>query len=485
MSSSSFTDLLDLAGERAGGCVLAASDDFFAEKENLIKAADPVFAPDKYTDHGKWMDGWESRRRRGPGYDWAVIQLGIPGIIRGVVVDTRFFTGNYPEQMSLEAATAETNARVDDIEDWILVVPKSPLRGDSLNPFEVASPQRFTHMRLNIFPDGGVARLRVHGEALPDWRRLGPEVDLAAAARGATVVDSSDRHYGHPRNLLMPGRAQNMGDGWETRRRRGPGHDWAILRLAAEGVIERVEVDTSHFKGNFPDACSLDVSPTGQEGSWTEVVPQSKLRADAQQTFQADPAAAARPARFARFHIYPDGGVSRLHLFGRLSDRGRLEANLASLNAASCRQAVADFRKCGGSNAWATAMTDGRPYADASALETAADAAWNRCSRDGWLESFASHPAIGARTGGDWSRQEQSGMTGAGSETQHEIEALNRSYREKFGYTFIVCATGKTTDEMLDILRRRIGNRAEDELQNAAAEQRRIARLRLRKLLSE
>lgn len=485
MSSSSFADRLDLAGERAGGCVLAASDDFFAEKENLINATDPVFAPDKYTDHGKWMDGWESRRRRGPGYDWAAIQLGIPGIIRGVIVDTRFFTGNYPEQMSLEAATAETNTRVEDIEDWIEVVPKSPLRGDSLNSFEVASSQRFTHVRLNIFPDGGVARLRVHGEALPDWRHLGPEIDLAAAASGATVIDSSDRHYGHPRNMLMPGRARNMGDGWETRRRRGPGHDWAILRLAADGVIERIEVDTSHFKGNFPDACSLDVSPTGEEGSWTEAVPQSKLRADAQHLLQAGPAAVARPARFARFHIYPDGGISRLHLLGRLSEQGRLEVNLALLNAASRRQAIADFLKCGGSNAWAVGMTGGRPYASAAALEAAADAAWNGCSRDDWLEAFASHPAIGARTGGEWSRREQSGMTGAGSETQSEIEALNRSYREKFGYTFIVCATGRTADEMIDILRRRIGNRAEDELQKAAAEQRQIARLRLRKLLSE
>ncbi|HKS95619.1 MAG TPA: allantoicase [Terriglobia bacterium] len=484
MSSSSFTDLLDLAGEPAGGCVLAASDDFFAEKENLIKAADPVFVPDKYTDRGKWMDGWESRRRRGPGYDWAVIRLGIPGIIRGVVVDTRFFTGNHPEQMSLEAATAEMDASIDDLEDWIEVVPRSRLGGDSLNAFEVANSQRFTHVRLNIFADGGVARLRVHGEALPDWRRVGQEIDFAAAANGAIVVDSSDRHYGHPRNMLMPGRARNMGDGWETRRRRGPGHDWAILRLAAEGVIERVEVGTSHFKGNFPDACSLEVSATGEEGSWTGIVPSSKLQADAQHVFQTETAAAARPARFARFHIYPDGGVSRLRLFGRLSEQGRAEANLAALNAASRRQALADFLKCSGSRAWATAMTTGRPYASVPALDTAADAAWDGCSRDDWLEAFASHPAIGALTSSAWSREEQSGMTGAGSDTQRELEALNHSYREKFGYTFIVSATGKTADEMLDILRHRIENRAEDELQNAAAEHHQIARLRLRKLLS-
>jgi allantoicase len=286
MAGSSFTELLDLAGERVGGCVLAASDEFFAEKENLIKAADPVFVADQYTDRGKWMDGWESRRRRSPGHDWVLVRLGIPGIIRGAVVDTRFFTGNYPEQMSLEACTATSNARPEDLADWIEIIPESALRGDTLNAFEATHYQQFTHVRLNIFPDGGVARLRIHGEACPDWRRFGPEMDLAAAEYGAAIVDSSDRHYGHPRNIIMPGPGRNMADGWETRRRRGPGHDWVTLRLAVEGVIHRVEVDTTHFKGNYPDACSLEVSRTGEEGSWTEVLGQSKLQSHSGHTFQ-------------------------------------------------------------------------------------------------------------------------------------------------------------------------------------------------------
>ncbi len=483
MSAASFTDLLDLAAERSGGSVLAASDDFFAEKENLIKAAEPVFVSDKYTDRGKWMDGWESRRRRGPGYDWAVVRLGIPGIIRGVVVDTRFFTGNYPEHASLEGCTAGSTARVEDLEDWIEVIPKSPLRGDTLHPFEVAERQRFTHVRLNIFPDGGVARLRVYGEALPDWKSLGLKIDLAAAECGAKIVESSDRHFGDPKNMIMPGPGRDMSDGWETRRRRGPGHDWVILRLAAEGIIDEVEIDTSHFKGNLPDTCSLEVSAEGEGGPWTEVLGQCKLQANARHAFRQE-LKAAPVARFARFHIYPDGGVSRLRLFARLTEEGRLRANLAALDAAPKKPAVADFLRCCGSSRWANEMAAGRPYSTLSELETAADRVWSRCSRKDWEEAFSAHPRIGEPATGAWSLEEQSGVHRAGDETLRKLAELNLRYAEKFGYTFIVCAAGKSANEILDILERRLENAPENEIREAAEQQRLITRLRLRKLLS-
>jgi len=483
MSIGSCADLPDLAGERVGGCVLAASDEFFAEKENLIKAEDPVFIRDRYTDRGKWMDGWETRRRRLRGHDWALVRLGIPGVIHGIVVDTRFFTGNYPEQMSLEACTASPEAGTEELTDWIEIIPRSSLRGDTLHNFQVSHPQRFTHVRLNIFPDGGVARLRVHGEASPNWQRYGREIDLAAAECGATVVDSTDQHYGHPENLIMPGPGRSMADGWETRRRRAPGHDWVTVRLAVEGIVHRVEVDTSHFKGNYPDACSLEVSLTGEEGSWTEVLGQCKLQAHTQHTFEQE-LDAAPAARFARFHIYPDGGVSRLRLFGHMTERGRLEANLAALNAAPQKQALADFLRCCGSRAWADVMAAGRPHPSLLALEKAADSAWSHCSREDWLEAFSAHPVIGERRGGAWSLEEQSGAAEANDETRRQLEELNLRYRERFGYTFIVCATGKTAKEMLDILRPRIENNAESEIRNAAQEQHLITRLRLRKLLS-
>jgi allantoicase len=487
-----FSHLLDLANESVGASVLAASDEFFAEKENLIKAAEPVFIPDKYTDRGKWMDGWESRRKRQPGYDWVVIRLGVPGLIRGVVVDARYFTGNFPEHASLEACTAAVNARLEDLGGWTEIVPKSPLGGDTLNPFVVTSPRRFTHVRMNAFPDGGVARLRVYGQALPEWRQLGPEIDLAAAECGATVVISSDQHYGHPRNLIMPGSGRNMADGWETRRRRGPGHDWVILRLAAEGIIERVEVDTSHFEGNFPDSCSLELTTdvamgsnsTPREDSWTQILPRTQLVANTRHLFGQELLASCA-ARFARFNIYPDGGVSRLRLFGRLTEDGRAEVNLAGFNAASHEQAVADLLRCCGSTTWAQAMAARRPYCTSTELEAAAEAAWNRCSHQDWLQAFAAHPRIGESVRGGWSAEEQSRAAGAGEETRRELEELDRRYFETFGYVYIVCATGKTAEQMLGILERRLENSPNDEIKHAAEQQQLITRLRLEKLLRE
>jgi len=488
METDSLNELLDLVSERAQGRVLAASDDFFAEKENLIKLADPIFIADRYTDRGKWMDGWESRRKRGPGHDWAVLRLGIPGMIRRVIVDTRYFTGNYPEQCSLEACTAPRNATAEELSGWIELIPKSPLRGDALNTFEVVHTQRFTHVRLNIFPDGGVARLRIQGEACPDWRAMGGEIDLASAENGATVADASNRHYGNPTNMLMPGRGRNMGDGWETRRRRGPGYDWAVVRLAAEGMIERVEIDTAFFKGNYPDSCSLETSATGEEGSWTELLSQAKLQADSIHIFEKE-LREAPPIRFARLRIYPDGGVSRLRLFGHLNEQGRIETRLATLNSDPLEQAVAAFLRCCGSTSWAKAMGAGRPYASLTALEEAADEHWSHCTTRDILEAFSAHPQIGQKGGqksaAAWSRQEQSAASTADAATRQELETMNLLYFQKFGYIFIVCATGKSMEEIAYILRGRIENDPEEEIFNAGEEQRLITHLRLRKLLSE
>jgi allantoicase len=330
---SDYTELIDLASERLGGAVLYANDDFFAEKENLLKPSTPVFIEGKYTDRGKWMDGWESRRRRTPGFDWCLIRLGLPGIIRGVVVDTSFFRGNYPEQCSLEACAVDGQPDVEELMgeavEWTEILPVSQLQGDSQNPFEIQSERRFTHLRFRIFPDGGVARLRVYGEVLPDWRSLARrgEIDLAAAENGALVLACSDMFFGHRHNLIMPGRGVDMGDGWETKRRRGPGHDWSVIKLATRGVIKRVEVDTAHFKGNYPDTCALEACDA--EGrvadeaniasfSWREILPRTKLQAHTRH-FYEDELEMSAPVTHVRFNIYPDGGVSRLRLYGTIS----------------------------------------------------------------------------------------------------------------------------------------------------------------------
>ncbi|HVI69963.1 MAG TPA: allantoicase, partial [Pyrinomonadaceae bacterium] len=212
-----FTELIDLASERLGGAVVVANDDFFAPKENLLKPGAPVFIEGKYTDRGKWMDGWETRRRRTPGFDWCIIRLGLPGIIHGVVVDTSFFRGNYPEHCSLDGAAfngvpTEAELTSDEV-SWVPLLPQMPLNGDSQNPFPINHEQRITHLRFRIFPDGGVARLRVYGEVVPDWeqlKRAGGQIDLAAAENGALVLSCSDMFFGHRHNLIMPGRAADM-----------------------------------------------------------------------------------------------------------------------------------------------------------------------------------------------------------------------------------------------------------------------------------
>lgn len=330
-----FTDLIDLASEKLGGAVLFANDDFFAPKENLLKASTPVFIEGKYTDRGKWMDGWESRRRRTPGFDWCIIRLGLPGIVRGVIVDTSYFRGNYPEHCSLDGATFSGLPTVEELThdsvQWVPLLPQLPLAGDSQNPFPIQHNERLTHLRFKIFPDGGVARLHAYGIVSPDWARLersGGDIDLAAVENGALVISCSDMFFGHRHNLIMPGRAANMSDGWETKRRRGPGHDWAIIKLGRPGVIHSVEVDTSHFKGNFPESCSLETC-NGKDLSedqltdvsvpWTSLLARTRLQAHTRHFFDQE-LTDTGVATHLRFNIFPDGGVSRLRVYGKLVD---------------------------------------------------------------------------------------------------------------------------------------------------------------------
>ena len=328
-----FTELIDLASEKLGGAILYANDDFFAQKENLLKPAAPIWIEGKYTDLGKWMDGWETRRRRSPRldekFDWCVIRLGMPGEIKGVVVDTAFFRGNYPSHCSLEACTVDGQPDLEQLlntkTQWNEILPMSALQGDSQNEFPIDHAGRITHLRFRIFPDGGVARLRVHGNVLPDWdalRKRNSEIDLAAAENGGEVPLASDMFLGHRHNLIMPRLAQDMSDGWESQRRRGPGHDWCIVSLGTAGTITRVEIDTSHFKGNYPESCSLEggLSNGGDLDSiaWRDLLPMSKLQAHTKHTF-VDDLVDLGAVTHVRFNIYPDGGVSRLRLYGRIA----------------------------------------------------------------------------------------------------------------------------------------------------------------------
>jgi allantoicase len=327
-----FTDLIDLAAERFCGAALLANDEFFAPKENLLKASAPEWREGVYTERGKWMDGWETRRRRAPGYDWCIVRLGIPGLVRGIVVDTSFFRGNFPESCSIDASavdgTPDPTGLIDNSLDaaWAEIVPRSPLKGDAKNAFPVQHDTRVTHLRLNIFPDGGVARLRVHGDGCLDRRMLdsSSEIDFAAAEHGGFVLVCSDMFFGHRNNLIMPGRSTHMGDGWETKRRRGEGHDWTIVRLAARGTLHRVEIDTDHFKGNAPGSAMLETidvpgatleSLVDPAREWRALLPQTPLQPHTRHRFVQ--LAHWAPATHARLSIYPDGGIARLRLFGK------------------------------------------------------------------------------------------------------------------------------------------------------------------------
>lgn len=354
------TALPDLAGRTLGGSVLAANDEFFAEKENLIKPEPPVFRPHTFTPKGQEYDGWETRRRRGvPGADWVIVRLGVPGIPRAIVVDTSFFKGNYPEQATVHGAALEGYPTESELAaaDWVELVPRSPLQGHTRNTFAVDTPLRITHVRLTIHPDGGVARLRVHGEPLPDPRDLvGVPLDLAALAGGGRAVAASDGFFSPPDNMLQPGESRYMSDGWETARRRGDGHDWAVIRLTAEAIPRVVDLSTLHYKGNSPGRAALWGRLPGEE--WTPLLPATPLLPDTGHRFRiAEP----RPVTEIRLDIHPDGGVARLRVYGPLTTTGRHELALRFFNALSEPAARALLQQHGLSENDAIALLHLRP----------------------------------------------------------------------------------------------------------------------------
>ena len=316
---------VNLADARLGARALAASDEFFAAKERMLEPTAPVFVPDKYDEHGKWMDGWESRRKRGPGHDWCVVRLARPGRLVGADLDTSHFTGNYPPAASLEGCRVASGDPGDDAR-WSPLLPSVNLGGNRHHYFALDGQTVCTHVRVNLFPDGGLARLRLYGVPEFDAGARDDEglVDLASALQGGTVVAANNEHFGLAANLLLPGRGVNMGDGWETRRRREPGNDWCIVALARPGRIAAIEVDTCHYKGNYPARCSLRAAAVAggtadslatQAMFWPELLLQQPLGPDARHFFR-DEIVGHEPVTHVRFDIYPDGGVSRLRLRG-------------------------------------------------------------------------------------------------------------------------------------------------------------------------
>jgi allantoicase len=489
-----FWELADLAAERLGGRVLYANDDFFAPKENLLKPEAAIFVPDRYTDRGKWMDGWESRRRRTPGNDFCVVKLGRGGRLRGVDVDTSYFTGNFPEAFALEAACVPGELPEEAFAapgaPWVEVLSRTALAGNAHNLVAVRGAPRATHVRLHIHPDGGVARLRVYGDVEPDPARLGSGADLAALENGGLAVAASDRFFSSPVNLLAPGRSTGMHDGWETKRSRRPdGFDWVVVRLAARGTIARAVVDTSFFKGNYPDRASLDIADAplatreelaGSGFPWRPLLGEEKLTADAEHVFGSR-LLAHRPGTHVRLKIHPDGGVARLRLFGAPA----LPVFLVKLNAASREEALSMLGSLCGGGRFASKMEERRPFATDVSFVSAASDAFEDFSRSDWLEAFAAHPRLGDRAAGPREASEQAAALAGPEAVLGELASLNAEYEKRFGHIFIACAAGRPAAALLAALRARLGNAPDAELAIAAEEQKKITRLRLAKLLAE
>ena len=315
--------LINLASPKLGSLGVKANDEFFAPLKRMLLDNEPIFIPDKYDDHGKWMDGWETKRRRVPGNDWCLIKLGSPGIIKEIDVNTKFFTGNYPPQASIEGIYSESEPDIDD-KKWLTILEKVNLDGDKINKFGVKKKNVVNWIKVNIYPDGGIARLRLWGDVYQNWDNFDNNkiIEISALKNCGKIISYNNAHYGDVSALLSEGRGKNMGDGWETRRRREPGNDWIIIELGKKARLEEVEVDTAFFKGNFPESCSVEgVDADGnieniENLDWTPIISKTALKADTIHKIKIENKYKQTIFSHVRLNIFPDGGVSRFRVYG-------------------------------------------------------------------------------------------------------------------------------------------------------------------------
>ena len=499
-----FAGIPDLARSDLGGRALLSSDAFFAGPENLCFPHEPVWDAERYTDRGKWMDGWEPRRRRAPGHDWCIVQLGVAGDLVGVDIDTRHFLGNAPPYASLEACRAPAGADpawLRDYGDWTEVLAQVGLDRGGHNVFAVSPFEGATHVRLRIFPAGGVARLRVHARPRPAPLAEGERGDLASVLRGARALACSDMFFSRMDNLLLPEPAPHMGHGWETKRSALPREDWVVVALGQPGRLDEIVLDTRHFKGNYPESARVEglywpgAEPWAltRSDAWKPVVGSTRLTAHAAHSCAVvDPG----PWTHLRLVIESDGGVSRMRAFGTPTAASPADddALLVALNGLDAAAATAAFSRCCGATRWASAMAAARPFASRAHLHGEAERIWWALGDGDWHEAFTHHPRIGAdpaalreRFGAtaDWAEGEQAGVQSAAEETIQALAQGNRYYEARFGHIFIVCASGLTAARMLQMLQSRMPNAPEFELRVAAGEQAKITALRLDKLRFE
>lgn len=516
----SLSHLSELSLDATGSFVMHATDEYFAPKEALLRPHAPEWREGAYTERGKWMDGWESARRRSPGHDWAIVRLGTPGSLEGVVCDTTHFKGNAPQEVSLETLDLPLETGLEDLlalpvaasdaeaaalggRAWLEVIPRTRVQPDSVNVLAPRVPvPRASHVRLRIHPDGGVARLRVFGRVRPEadvfW---GPgSVDLAAIENGGAIALASDSFFGPPANLLLPGRGTTMGDGWETRRRRTPGSDWCVIRLGRRGIVHFVELDTHFFKGNAPQAVRIEcvdgeglaeaalAARLGAEDGWNALVDRTPV--SQHRRHRLVPARLER-ATHLRVHIFPHGGVNRLRAFGEAVDTAGEARALAALHALAPADRQDVLRAFGASRAFADSLSSRLPVGSVRALVAAAAEALDSLAPADRVAAFAAHPRLGAPPAESdasrhaaWSRGEQAALSAGDSALLERLRAGNDAYEARFGFPFIAFASGRGARELVELLEERLGNDRETEVARASRELWRIARLRIGRWLA-
>jgi allantoicase len=496
-----FRGFPDLASAALGGEALLASDEFFAGKERMLLPHEPEWREGVYTELGKWMDGWEPRRRRAPGHDWCIVKLGVPGDLVGTDIDTRWFTGNNAPYASLWATSAPDDATPEWLRDhanWTCVLEQVPIDKGGHNVCALLPFEGATHVKLDIYPAGGVARLRVHGRPRPKPVKPGERVDLLSVVRGGRALACSDAYFARMDNLVLPFPPPTMGDGWETKRSPLVKQDWVVLALGEPGLIDEIVIDTAHFKGNYPEAARIDAiywphaAPHALTASpdWTEIVKRTPLGPSQEHACQVT---STGPWTHLRLVILTDGGVARLRAYGTPTSKapGDDDALVRFLNTGSHADVKPALAKCCGSVRFVDAMLAGRPYTSRTHVMEHAGEMWWHLGDGDWREAFTHHPRIGAdpaalrakfSTTAAWASGEQAGVQGASEATLKALVDGNAAYEARFGHIFIVCASGLSADEMLARLRARMSNNAENELRIAAGEQLAITKLRLAKL---
>ena len=475
---------IDLASDRLRGYVLATSDQAFPSGAQLISSEEP--------SNGS---GWRSKRRRDSAHDWAVLRLGVPGIVEDLVVDTTGQTGQAPTHIMVEGCNAPHTCPAADLKDWETLLTKSALAGETENRFSVPNGKRYSHLRLNIYPDGGVTRFHVFGQPMPTW--MGPgatppaALDLAAAINGGQVTGWSDAISSNGAlQVIGAGSPLNEDDLWLTRRRRQPGNEWLVVRLCDAAQIQTAVLDTELLEGDIPVKASLEAAhTTGEPGEsdWFEILPPQPMLPSTEHVYSQQ-LKSHQEVRWVRLNLFPDGGVSRLRLWGTLTPQGQVESRLRYLNSAASGELREIFRAVCHSDRWASSMALAGPFDSVADLQKKGATAWSHCREVDWREALAGHPRIGEKAkGGDlasqWSRGEQSRAATPDEALQSELREKQLAYEERFGFLFLICATGRTTEQILSVLNLRLDQTPEIELQTVAEELAKIIHLRLEKLL--